>query len=102
MPYQPLLQWREILVFAVSMNAQCSHNEDVAGLGNAGRFCTSIFSRAFRSITQFTSNQCIKGANAFIKNIFSPVPLSSDCLNFVCLYLLKVCAEVLTAWGSTC
>lgn len=84
------------------MNAQCSHNEDVAVLGHPGRFCTSIFSSAFGSITQSTSNQCIKGANASIKNIFSPVLLGSDFLNFVCLYPLKVCAEILTAWGSTC
>lgn len=75
------------------MNAQCSHNEDVAALGNPGRFCTSMFLSAFGSITHSTSNQPIKGANVSIKNIFSPVPLGSNFLHSVCLCPLKVCAE---------
>lgn len=47
------------------------------------------------------SNQGIKAANASIKNIFSLLPLGSDFL-ILPLYPLTVCAEVLTAWGSTC
>lgn len=84
------------------MNAQCSHNEDVAVLGNPWEVLYKHISSAFGNITHSTSNQHIKGANASIKNIFSPVPLGSDFLNFVCLYPLNVCAEVLTAWGCTC
>lgn len=84
------------------MNAQCSHNEDVAVLGNPWEVLCKHISSAFGNITHSTSNQHIKGANASIKNIFSPVPLGSDFLNFVCLYPLNVCAEVLTAWGCTC
>lgn len=104
LPPRVPVEGRDVLILAcaVPLNAQRFRNEAVAASGDPGRFCTSTFSGAFRSITQSASNQCVKGANATIKNIFSPVPLGSDFVNFVWLYPLKVCADVLTVWGSTC
>lgn len=82
-----------ISVPAAPVGAQCPP-------GGAPRFSTAqsqVLSEAFLGLLQR-----IKGANASIKNTFSPVPLGLDFLNIVCFYPLRACAEELTAWGSTC
>lgn len=61
--------------------------------------CSQVLSEALLGLLQ---SPVRKGANACVTNIFSPVPLGSDFLNFVCLYPLKACAEVLAVRGSSC